>query len=820
MRRVSITIFALFVSLFIAGCGAGGGDTAADGLSSDTTVAVKSANFSSTATDGSVTLSFTSAQISDVIVIIDSITLDSDKYNITINSVTPDSLRFDAGGQKSVTISFAYTPKSSSVSGNLELGDLILKYRKILRSKLSNTETSQQVTVNSIQSAAGSGGSSGGGSGGTTTPAPVTTGYQLSSASSAVTVTSSNQLINIYVALSYTDIYGNSTPVVGKSVNANFIQPIYGKLISYSSVTDSSGIATFIYISPERVQDINNTELRFYWADDPTVTLNMDLQFNTQGDILISNLYIEPSNLVISTPGQQKTIKVITVNAENVGVPAQVQIEQLANGDGNSYGSFDKPSVITTDASGTATIIYTAPDSLPDAASRTINISANAGNDSSVVKQLTLQFETIRDTNATDYEISLLSDPNLEVNRTGQITVQIHETGNSDKEIPSSYVYDVNVTSRFTNLLDINGSATARYSGRSTRVLEVHTSTVSGTALVDISADIFNGEKRVTITKTVPVTILSGPVSSLSLVYVGTEYIEDDGLFRDIWNIHAVDKYSNPAREGVTLYPTLINGYKVIGYAEGAITASNPAQFTGSSGAFIDVAPDAPDNDRLIIMPQSEWIDRGWPRRIDKSYLGDWTITSVVGTDTLVLDDYYNGPDADRLKYIVGGEKRALADIISLAHVDSGEDPRTFQTDANGNVRFKVIYDPMLVGHTYTLSAKTYAEDGSRSGTAVRTNFRGMGYNVNSVKIDNDGNTHTVTLSITIKPNSDPLVDVAITLDSVTSDSGQCVPVKVYNNTSRNGKVDVDVNTLGDANKAKECTISWITKNSSIYFEY
>ncbi len=820
MRRVSITIFALFVSLFIAGCGAGGGDTAADGLSSDTTVAVKSANFSSTATDGSVTLSFTSAQISDVIVIIDSITLDSNNYNITINSVTPDSLRFDAGGQKSVTISFAYTPKSSSVSGNLELGDLILKYRKILRSKLSNTETSQQVTVNSIQSAAGSGGSSGGGSGGTTTPAPVTTGYQLSSASSAVTVTSSNQLINIYVALSYTDIYGNSTPVVGKSVNANFIQPIYGKLISYSSVTDSSGIATFIYVSPERVQDINNTELRFYWADDPTVTLNMDLQFNTQGDILISNLYIEPSNLVISTPGQQKTIKVITVNAENVGVPAEVQIEQLANGDGNSYGSFDKPSVITTDASGTATITYTAPDSLPDAASRTINISANAGNDSSVVKQLTLQFETIRDTNATDYEISLLSDPNLEVNRTGQITVQIHETGNSDKEIPSSYVYDVNVTSRFTNLLDINGSATARYSGRSTRVLEVHTSTVSGTALVDISADIFNGEKRVTITKTVPVTILSGPVSSLSLVYVGTEYIEDDGLFKDIWNIHAVDKYSNPAREGVTLYPTLINGYKVIGYAEGAITASNPAQFTGAAGAFSSVETAAPDNDRLIIMPQSEWIDRGWPRRIDKSYLGDWTITSVIGTDTLVLEDNYNGPDADRLKYIVGGEKRALADIISLAHVDSGEDPRTFQTDANGNVRFKVVYDPMLVGHTYTLSAKTYADDGSRSGTAVRTNFRGMGYNVNSVKIDNDGNTHTVTLSITIKPNSDPLVDVAITLDSVTSDSGQCVPVKVYNNTSRNGKVNVDVNTLGDANKAKECTISWITKNSSIYFEY
>ncbi len=814
MRRVSITIFALFVSLFIAGCGAGGGDTAADGLSSDTTVAVKSANFSSTAADGSVTLSFTSAQISDVIVIIDSITLDSDKYNITINSVTPDSLRFDAGGQKSVTISFAYTPKSSSVSGNLELGDLILKYRKILRSKLSNTETSQQVTVNSIQSAAGSGGSSGGGSGGTTTPAPVTTGYQLSSASSAVTVTSSNQLINIYVALSYTDIYGNSTPVVGKSVNANFIQPIYGKLISYSSVTDSSGIATFIYISPERVQDINNTELRFYWADDPTVTLNMDLQFNTQGDILISNLYIEPSNLVISTPGQQKTIKVITVNAENVGVPAEVQIEQLANGDGNSYGSFDKPSVITTDASGTATITYTAPDSLPDAASRTINISANAGNDSSVVKQLTLQFETIRDTNATDYEISLLSDPNLEVNRTGQITVQIHEVGNSDKEIPSSYVYDVNVTSRFTNLLDINGSATARYSGRSTRVLEVHTSTVSGTALVDISADIFNGEKRVTITKTVPVTILSGPVSSLSLVYVGTEYIEDDGLFRDTWNIHAVDKYSNPAREGVTLYPTLINGYKRVGYAEGAITASNPAQFTGPAGAFSSVETAAPDNDRLIIMPQS------LPLRIDKSYLGDWTITSVIGDNTLVLDDHYSGPDADRLKYIVGGEKRVLADIISLAHVDSSEDPRTFQTDADGNVRFKVVYDPMLVGHTYTLSAKTYADDGSRSGTAVRTNFRGMGYNVTSVKIDNDGNQHTVTLSITIKPNSDPLVGVWVAGDSVTSDSGQCIPENVSHYTDNSGRITVLVDTLGDANKAKECTISWITKNSSIYFEY
>ncbi len=812
MKRVLSLFVAMGIALYLSGCGGGGSEPSATSNQVGGGVSVKSLNFESTDTSGSITLGFTTVVPNTLSLSIDSIGLTSDKYDISVLSVLPSTLTFDTSGQKSMSVSFSYTPKSSSVTGPIKLEDMKLTFKETYRSKLSNSETSKTTTINTISASGNGGSSSGGGDGGGTTPI---FGYHLDSVSKKISVTKTGSSYQIEVALYYVDQFDNRTPVVDGNVIANFIQPIHGKMVSYSQTTDSSGIATFTYVSPKRIEDANATTLKFYWDQDPTVSLNIDLSFDIQSDKQVYDLYLEPSNFVISGPGQTKDIRIVTVNSKNVGIPTSIQVEQLANGDGNSYGSFDKSSTFDTDDSGVAVLRYTAPETIPNSTSREIAISSTDTSGNAVVKRLRIDFQTANETNATTYDIDIVSQNALEVNGSGSFTVNIFKEGNPDEIILNNYVNEVNVTTTFTDMIEINGSNKATYSNSGTKVIPVTTSTISGTVLVDISANIYDGEKNITITKRVPLVILSGPVSALSLVYVHTIYDKEKGLFEDRWNIHAVDKYANPAREGISLYPTLINGYKHIGYAAGSIVASDPANFTDTSAPFGAVDVNPPYNDRLIIMPQSI------PEKIDKSYLGDWTISRVVDSSTLELEDIYAGPDDSQLKYIIGSEKRALADVISIADIKSAEPSGTYKTDANGNVRFDVTYDPMLVGHTLTLSAKTY--NGTvRSGTAIRTSFRGEGYSVNSKKIDNDGNTHVVTLSISINPNGEPLVGVELVPDSITTDSGQCTlnPASVPIRTNNNGSFTVLIDTAGDINKAKECTISWEATNSSIYYEY
>ncbi len=806
MRRASIFLVTIIFTLFLGGCGGNTENSIYNNDSLSGSVSVEALSFSDNNGSVNLTLEFSATVSSGASLQIENIAIESDKFQISNLIVAPTTLTFSSSGAKNVVVSFDYNSTTA-----LQVSDLKLSYKETYISNLSGDKldiSKENVSILFVPN-----------TNDTTATGDEQTvsafGYHLDSVSKNISISNTGSSYQIEIALYFIDEYGRSSPVVNENIVADFIQPIYGKMDSYTQTTDSSGIAKFTYISPQRIDDINYTTLKFYREKDLGVFLEIDLNFDIQSDKQVYDLYLEPSNFVVSTPSQTKEIRIVTVNSKNVGIATTIQVEQLANGDGNSYGSFEQPSTFTTDESGVATLNYTAPTVIPGATFREIEVSATDASGNVIVKKLKIDFQTVNETNATAYDIDIINENTLEVNSTGSITVKIFKEGNVDEIISNSYVNEVNVSTAFTNMIEINGSSNTTYSNIGIKVIPVTTSTISGTALIDLSANIFDGEKNVTISKRVPVVILSGPISSLSLVYVSTTYDEENGLFIDRWNIHAVDKYANPAREGISLYPTLINGYKRVGYAAGSIVAGDPANFTDAAAPFGAVDVNPPNNDRLIIMPQST------PEKIDKSYLGDWTISRVVDSSTLELEDIYAGPDASQLKYIIGSEKRALADVISIADIKSAEPDGTYKTDADGNVRFDVTYDPMLVGHTLTLSAKTY-NGTERSGTAIRTNFRGEGYTVNSKKIDNDGNTHTVTLSISIKPNGEPLVGVQLIPDSITSDSGQCTLAPnhppIY--TNNNGSFTVSIDTAGDINKANECTISWEPSNASIYYEY
>jgi hypothetical protein len=623
-----------------------------------------------------------------------------------------------------------------------------------------------------------------------------------------VTVAQSGSSTAIHVTLSYKDENNITHPAVGETIIADFLQPMYGKLESYKAVTDESGIATFTYTSPDRLQyvDGNETNLTFYWEQNVSVTSATRLIFNAQTDGQVAKLYVVPSELIVTEPNQKQTLQIITVNANNVGISTNVQIEQLANGDGVDYGVFDRTTV-TTDASGRAEITYTAPSALPNA-ERNITFTELSQN---ISTDFILRFQNATESNATTYDINVSTENALEVDSEGRITITIHEVNNPNNRISPDYVYDVNLSSRFVNLLDFNGTASYDYNGTSVKVVGVKTKTLSGVALLDIRASIFDGEKNTTISKTVPIVILSGPVTAISLVYVGVDFNPDKGLFEERWMIHAVDKYANPAREGLPLYPTLISDHKIVVVGRdynnylGEIRKTVPTQFYDASKDFTSVDP---VTDRLIIMPYAS----DTTERSDKSYLGDWTISNLIDQNTLELNESYYGETTDKLRYVIGDEKRIIRDTITVADIKSMDPSGTYKTDVNGNIPFVITYDPLLVGHTFALSAKAYDDNnGYRSGTAIRTAFKGLGFTSSKVTVKNDGNTHnSEKMTIWINKTNNYLVGIEVSQD-FSSSSVECSVVNGNFKTDYNGNIYIDIQTTGDNNDTvPECTIEWV----------
>lgn len=625
-----------------------------------------------------------------------------------------------------------------------------------------------------------------------------------------ITVTNTQQSHQIKVALSKQEIGQPAQPAVGESVIAEFMMPAYGTLAQYEAVVGSDGFATFNYTPPESMPSVNDANITFYYKNDHTVRGETKILFDKQTVSGVATLYVVPESFTVTEPGQTQEITIVTVNEENIGVSTAVTLEQPFI-DNTDYGSFSATNV-TTDASGKAVVLYTAPDSISRLTERNITVTETSAN---IHKELSIKFGT-PDTQGTNYEIVVNTPSSLSVDDTDQITVKIVEVGDSSNVIANDNVHEVNLTSQFTNMLTFEGgNATYTYEELGTKAIAVETKTLSGVAVIAVSALIFNGDHDVMLTALVPVTVLSGPIASMSLFYAGTSEDEVNTLFINTYTIHAVDKYANPAREGVMLFPSLINGVKLVetdSSPTGQITAGTPVTFEDSTKSF-DAAGITTD-ERLIIVPNS--------LRYAQSYLGGWSIDDVAG-QSLTLSEAYFGATTDNLSYVIGNESRNLLGDIALASITSKTG--SYVTDANGNVQFDVAFDPALAGHTVTIAAHTY--DTNRTGIAKVAGLRWGHYNSRTEKVTNDGNDHNVTLQLEISNSSDKpiefLKDVEIVPEGIVSNSSQCdLNLSAANDlhTDVNGQITVQIYTLATDPAVTECEISWSKSNSHIYMEY
>ncbi|QOR62321.1 hypothetical protein ACM66Z_02275 [Sulfurovum sp. ST-21] len=623
-----------------------------------------------------------------------------------------------------------------------------------------------------------------------------------------ITVTDISQVHTIKVALTKQEAGATSTlPAVGKTVVAEFIQPIYGTLSQYEAVVGTDGYARFTYTSPERIQDVNDTNITFYYKENQAVTANTLLVYEAQNINIVEQLFVVPDSVTITEAGEEKNITIITVNADNVGISSTVTIEQPFYND-TDYGYFTPAGPITTDASGKAVIVYTAPSSISGLSERNITITET---NQSLSKELNIKYNQATGP-GIDYAITVHIPDSLSVDNLDQITVVIHELGDETRVIDDSNVHEVNLTSIFTNMLTFgSGASTATYANAGTQPIAVETKTLSGTAVIEVNASIFNGDQNVTINTLVPVTILSGPVSAMSLVYVGTDIDGNTGLYKNYYTIHAVDKYDNPAREGITLHPSIINGTKVIKSAAttGQITQGTPDTFDDATPTVFSTVD---TNDLLAIVPNSS--------SVDKLYLGNWSIANVISDNQLELAEEYTGATTNSLSYVIGNSNRYI-DGYGIATVDVRSRDAGYVTDADGNVRLEVTFDPVLAGHTVTISANAY--DVNRTGAAKIAGLRWDDFSSTTELVPNDGNDHNVTLTLGISNFQELLVGLDIVPSSIISSDAACdLNESAVNDlsTDANGQIRVQISTGLSSSTATECEISWSKSISGIYREY
>ncbi|MGC9351195.1 MAG: hypothetical protein ACP5D3_04340, partial [Sulfurovum sp.] len=630
-----------------------------------------------------------------------------------------------------------------------------------------------------------------------------------------ITITGTSESYQISVALSKKEGANPWQPAVGSSVIAEFLMPMYGTITQYEVIVNESGMATFEFISPDDISGLNDTNITFYYKNDMTVMDRTLVTYNAQTVEGVDTMYVVPGSFTVTEQDETREITIVTVNSENVGISTTVQLEQPFFNNTN-YGSFDTTQV-TTDASGKATVTYTAPASLTGLTERNITVTETT---ESITKELNIKFGT-PETVGTNYEITVDVPEYITVENTDQISVKIHELGNPGNVIPDAYVNEVNLTSIFTNILTFsNGNQNATYAGLGTNAIEVETKTLSGVAIIEVTADVYNGDHNVTLSASVPVTVLSGEVTAMSIFYVSSSETPS-GEFVNTYTIHAVDKYGNPAREGVTIHPSLINGTKVdpitsIYTEQGEIIQGDPSLDSFEDATADFVSDGVTVLDRLVIVPN--------PSKYDSAYLGNWTLDSVLSGTELALTEEYYGTDESNLSYVIGNENRyiagygvAVADIVTKAG--------GYITDENGNVQFDVKFDPILAGHTATIAANAY--DGERTGVAKIAGLRWGHYYSSSELLRIDGSDHNVTLSVGISNSADaplePLVGLKLSHTGIVSSSAQCEINSAATGdiiTDHNGEFTVVISTYVTLGDDTECTIEWSKSNASIYREY
>ena len=515
-----------------------------------------------------------------------------------------------------------------------------------------------------------------------------------------------------------------------------------------------------------------------------TWTKTFPIQNNQDTSSILDKIVATPSSFAITTPGEKKTIQVSALNQYNELLERNLTLSiPHENNYSKDYGSLDKHNIQTSKSS-IVKFIYTAPNDISDINDTNATISIR-DKDSGKIAKVKIKFKAIYKTNALKYKINLSMPNKFTVDSEDYMIVNIVYRNNPKKFVDNKNVKDVNVTILNPSMLDFkNGNNSYEYHESNKKSLLIKSKGKAGIAVVKVNVVIFNGNKDVTIEKQFPITILSGPINSISLIYKGKKpYSETNPLFTNIYTIHAVDKYGNPANKGERIYVGGVFGItkdekekELYGNKNGTIEYNKNTKDvtfkTDKNLSGIDLVSSSNKNILIILANDSKY---------NPDYLGGWDINGIEDDNqTLKLNNAGYDIKFDKeedLTYIIGSEKRIneCSQSLAVAHIDSSNG--TYVIGDNGIADVELTYDPYFLGKTiylYVTSAPsdTDTDKRKRVGIARSDILFGGGIKINPETIFNYSifdDKVTETITITEQDTGRPYQNVKISL-SVTGD--------------------------------------------------
>ena len=575
------------------------------------------------------------------------------------------------------------------------------------------------------------------------------TGYTLATVptKSIITRGLEEKIIDVYLE------NNNSRPAANETILITYFSGENGTLDKFSALTDENGHASFIYTAPENL-DKDGSEYN--------VTINIDgiglsakqVTFSILQDTagILNELSLLPDTITVLKTQQSNLIKILTLDANRVGVSTDIVIQEPSI-DGVDYGTFTTLKV-TTNEDGYADINFTAPVNIDNLDNRTI-IFRDVN--TLLEHNLTISYEKSLNLNSDLYEIGLVQDNDIAVDSSGEVYLSIFKALTPTELINSGHVYDVNVSTRYGDKIYFDANDTTSdniiFSQTAEQGFAIYTKQQASVIIIDVTANIFDGEKNVTIRNSFPVVINSGELSSISMFYASTELDPTLNIYTDYYTVHAVDKFGNPVNSGTVIHPTLVNGVKHSSLSDingsGELVAGVKAHFADATQNFSDVEASA---DRLIVLPSQN--------QTNKLFFGNWEIESVGGD--LNLTDKLDENSSISLKYVIGNENRIFTnngtDSVAVANVQAVDG--IYETDNNGNLSFKVIYDPALRGEKVYIAANAETQNG-KIGIAIEAVLSYTGKRLvldnNAFSINNIG--ESVTLNTTLYDEAHVVLD-------------------------------------------------------------
>ncbi|SFV53876.1 putative invasin [hydrothermal vent metagenome] len=556
---------------------------------------------------------------------------------------------------------------------------------------------------------------------------------------SNITIEHGSQKEDVKAQLTYKGV-----PIAGKTVTLHSFSDGNGSILNgYSVTTDSVGYATFNYMAPLKLDDVNGTTLTLtmqFTENGNTIETNATVFFsettdNVEGNVTLPNVVIPAQLREIILDSNSKTVEIPIKVFKDIAPYTQgsVKVElpqKVLNGtDVGQFVAYEVP----VDNQGIATFSYTGPSNLQALIASDDNESIFKfyhTQNSADKQQMRVIYQLPPDPYISrNYALDIVTSGEFsmgipEKEKTFNVLLKAKDSAGNDVSLTDENITRITAlttNSTIAQLLDTNTSNlvdSLELNAINNSPFILQSKKLSGLVPVQITVEFndVNGDAQ-TLTTIVNVRVFSGPPSAISISYVSTGQDKERAKYIEKLAISVTDEYGNRVNTRPNISLGAIIGYAVDGseatstesntskrlfygrddiengVANGTISnpdASNKATFSDPilSDVFKYVNAEGNNTDKLVVFGE----------RKNYEAMGKWDIQTTGANDTLNLVDDYYGISRSGLYYAVGHNY-----YQDMCRQDGREwigttDSDTYRLDEEGTVTIDYKYDYHLTG--------------------------------------------------------------------------------------------------------------------------